>query len=616
MRCVLISFLRVRLTMLSMPEYKTADLYQFTHGKNPNYVAIALLLRHGVKIDEPLVVLPGFDDLSFTWPISSDNDIILGLINELCVDQISNLKQETKEQFLTKSEMISQSTKEEVQDIIDRINDPKLMIQEMMKAKHIDDVLLMISLGNVPINAKFTFADGHSRYVTDWFSKALLLQIKEALIETEHYHENIQARLDRLEDQKLKQIASIKDDLEKLFNDQALVQKITSYLSEEKKDNTLENILHHIQKMLQNTDFCGSASETEKFWALFNAMVDFKFDHYRIEHAADLMHHLAKNYGSAFCKKQSLRLPEHKRYMNNSLFLAAMTSLFHYNSNEEDIHKILKSLVDANTVDFNSNDSDWGNTILLTFISNGDFNRANLFIKIVNDLIKPEKLNLDILSTYFGTGLLHLAIAKGYEKLDNMNKLTGMSAVALVEVLLDNGANPNVEIAFLRQEAGELNNKFNQLTPLHLACARRDIAMITLLLKHGAKLDAQDIHHRTPLAILSLPFEERVEIISMASGGEGLTDFHEEKDDFRGLKETELSEEKFAMVASLLENPEKSMNKNVELENLLDSSIASESSQDPRQNPVLVSNFNSIEERKRKMENSSSSSGTRKKSRK
>ncbi|MDA7663775.1 ankyrin repeat domain-containing protein, partial [bacterium] len=59
-----------------------------------------------------------------------------------------------------------------------------------------------------------------------------------------------------------------------------------------------------------------------------------------------------------------------------------------------------------------------------------------------------------------------------------MHKAVGSGNVKLVEMLLDNGADPNI----IKNIEGETNN----YTSLNLACETFNIPIIKLLLKHGA----------------------------------------------------------------------------------------------------------------------------------
>ncbi|MGQ3892869.1 hypothetical protein [Legionella sp. CNM-4043-24] len=190
---------------------------------------------------------------------------------------------------------------------------------------------------------------------------------------------------------------------------------------------------------------------------------------------------------------------------------------------EQDIWRQL-SLIPG--IDFNESNNCWGNTSLHFKISNAQSEDAIRFIRNILSL-PPEdgcpRLDINRLSTGFGTGLLHLAVAKGYRDADSHNAPVA-SHVSLVRELCEAGANPDLKTApVLRRE---IKQEFflkplaiqAEFTPLHIACARRDLELIEILMTYSADPAICNADGLTSVDVLQLPYENRRFIVDSISG--------------------------------------------------------------------------------------------------
>lgn len=183
-------------------------------------------------------------------------------------------------------------------------------------------------------------------------------------------------------------------------------------------------------------------------------------------------------------------------------------------------------------VDFNESNNCWGNTSLHFKISNGQSEDAIRFIRNILTLPSESgcpRLDVNRLSTGFGTSPLHLAVAKGYRNVDSHHAPV-LSYVSLVKELCEAGADTNLKTApVLRQE---INRQFflkplaiqAEYTALHIACARHDLELIGILMEYSANTSICNADGLTPIDVLQLPYENRRFIVDSISGP-GLNNF-------------------------------------------------------------------------------------------
>lgn len=112
--------------------------------------------------------------------------------------------------------------------------------------------------------------------------------------------------------------------------------------------------------------------------------------------------------------------------------------------------------------DFDAQDR-FGNTPLLWAIANAENETAMAIL--------THAAGLDLSKTGWGYAALHLAIAKGYTDKDSSKRPLSVSNAQLVAKLLELGA--------------DVNQVCNGLTPLMIACVRRDQAMIKAIEARG-----------------------------------------------------------------------------------------------------------------------------------
>lgn len=146
------------------------------------------------------------------------------------------------------------------------------------------------------------------------------------------------------------------------------------------------------------------------------------------------------------------------------------------------IEKTLDLGADINLV----SDSRFGNTPLIWSIANAANNTAMLLLN------RGEKLNLDVnrKDTVHSGNALALVIAKGHKE----RKEFGIpSSFVVAQKLVEMHANPNLTDIWGN-------------TALHLACARREEAVIMLLLGAGADMTIRNADGKTPLEMLDLAY--------------------------------------------------------------------------------------------------------------
>ncbi|HEV3269211.1 MAG TPA: ankyrin repeat domain-containing protein [Candidatus Rhabdochlamydia sp.] len=168
-------------------------------------------------------------------------------------------------------------------------------------------------------------------------------------------------------------------------------------------------------------------------------------------------------------------------------------TLFHHFSKMEWTKDYFISLISAG-IDPSLQDN-WGNTGLIWAIANARNTNALLILQELG-----QGSYLDIQCSLHKNTALHLAITKGYKDRSKHGECLTVSNLELVNTLLRLKANPN-----LQTKEG--------YTPLHLACARRDNAMISALIKAGADPDIKDNKGQTPKDLLSIGYSEASKIL-------------------------------------------------------------------------------------------------------
>lgn len=138
-----------------------------------------------------------------------------------------------------------------------------------------------------------------------------------------------------------------------------------------------------------------------------------------------------------------------------------------------------------------------GNTGLLWAIANA-FNTSALLI--LQHFRSGPYLDVQSSPVHHENTALHLAIAKGYKNRSHDGRNLKVSNLELVQTLLDLKANPN-----LQTKEG--------YTPLHLACVRRDHAMISSLLKAGADPHIKNAEGQIPADLITIGYSQARKIL-------------------------------------------------------------------------------------------------------
>ncbi|PWU14239.1 MAG: hypothetical protein C5B45_04645 [Chlamydiae bacterium] len=168
-------------------------------------------------------------------------------------------------------------------------------------------------------------------------------------------------------------------------------------------------------------------------------------------------------------------------------------TLFHHFSKMDRVEYYLILLISTG-IDPSLQDN-WGNTGLIWAIANACNTNALLILQN----LRPGPY-LDIQCLLHQNTALHLAIAKGYKDRSKHGQQLEVSNLKLIETLLQLKANPN-----LQTKEG--------YTPLHLACVRRDYAMISALVKAGADPYIKDNKGQVPEDLLILGYSGALEIL-------------------------------------------------------------------------------------------------------
>jgi ankyrin repeat protein len=151
-------------------------------------------------------------------------------------------------------------------------------------------------------------------------------------------------------------------------------------------------------------------------------------------------------------------------------------------------HKECLPAVMSCGIDLAMRDTIYGNTGLMWAIANANNGMALEMIKLGGE---GAYLNVQCNQ---GNSALHLAVGKGYKDIDSDNKQLECSNLDLVNNLILKKCNVN-----LQNDAGN--------TPLHLACLRRDSAMIQSLLKAGANTMLKNREGQLPIELLEWDYD-------------------------------------------------------------------------------------------------------------
>jgi ankyrin repeat protein len=131
---------------------------------------------------------------------------------------------------------------------------------------------------------------------------------------------------------------------------------------------------------------------------------------------------------------------------------------------------------------------------------------------------------------------LRSRIDGGRASIDPMNKTTGL---AILETLLERGANPNMQLFFKPANARGANNT-RGATPLIRAASNGDLEVVKLLLEHGADASVQMADRQTPIhAVLAgrspeKPALELIRILHKAGADVNVTALINHPEEIRG----------------------------------------------------------------------------------
>lgn len=158
-------------------------------------------------------------------------------------------------------------------------------------------------------------------------------------------------------------------------------------------------------------------------------------------------------------------------------------------------------------IDLNQVDKLEGNTELICLIANAWNTKAKWFMETTQK-IQPNMLDLDAISSLYGTAAIHLIVGKGYRQRNYFGEKLDVSNLELLKILLDSGADINLKTKLKQRSPEYRREDFTGCTALHLACARNDIEYVEYLLNRGADPTIKNNAGKTPYDMFHLPHEE------------------------------------------------------------------------------------------------------------
>lgn len=197
-------------------------------------------------------------------------------------------------------------------------------------------------------------------------------------------------------------------------------------------------------------------------------------------------------------------LEEHPEYLNKFLLIGELTDL-----KDTLLHLLAKvgppqfvAIFAEFNADFSlQDDTPFKNTPLHWAIANANNGTALAIIEHAPHTV----LNMQCIG---GNTPLHLAIAKGYTDCSSQGDRLECSNFELTRALIEKGA--RLDIAnFAKKNLSSSGGN----TPLHLACARRDLPTMRLLIQNHVKLKIRNNSGKTALDLIDLTYEEASNLI-------------------------------------------------------------------------------------------------------
>lgn len=185
-------------------------------------------------------------------------------------------------------------------------------------------------------------------------------------------------------------------------------------------------------------------------------------------------------------KAFSQLISQHKDSINDAV-LVCKSTIFHHLAKSKNPVQFVDVLV-RNGIDFSIQErGPYYNTPLMWAIADGQNEMAK---EILSRMPRSQAASL-YLQGYKGNTILHLIVGKGYTTQTKDGESVSCTNAELLALAVRRGADVNLA-----------NEKGN--TPLHLAYARRDHAMVKFLIAHGADQTAVNKEGVTPKDMLYL----------------------------------------------------------------------------------------------------------------